>query len=62
LEEVREDESTQIWIRGEPHSVKEFLLRVYGAAKVEEEGEGEAAETVENGEKGGKGEKGGESI
>ena len=63
LAEVEEDSAARIWIRGEPHCVQEFLSRVYGAAKVEEDaGEGEGDAVEKGGEKGEKGENGGESI
>ena len=69
LAEVAEDTVARIWIRGEPHSVREFLHRVYGEAAMKkladnerELGIGLYSETGEDEEKGEKGEKGGESI
>ena len=63
LEEVKEDSLARIWIRGEPHSVEEFLQRVYGVAEeVGDSGEN-AVENGENGDVGGENsENSGESI
>ena len=52
LVEIEDHTDTGIWIRGEPHSIEQFLARVYSKAKAVEDG-------VENGDVG---DVGGESI